>query len=77
MVCRLVLVELLLKAHIDYAGLAAATDFLIMMDYDMRSQIFGPCIASANSPPNLILDAIQNFTKLGISPDKLVMGYAT
>jgi hypothetical protein len=45
-----------------------------MMDYDMRSQIFGPCIASANSPPYLVLQGLANFTKLGIPHDKLVLG---
>jgi hypothetical protein len=59
----------------DYVGLANATDFLIMMDYDMRSQIFGPCIASANSPPDLVVAGFANFTKLGVPADKLVLGY--
>lgn len=62
------------KRCYDYVGLSKATDFLVMMDYDMRSQIFGPCVASANSPPNLVLQGLANFTKLGISPDKLVLG---
>jgi len=62
------------KRCYDYAGLANATDFLIMMDYDMRSQIFGACIASANSPPTLVLEGLYNFTKIGISSDKLVLG---
>jgi len=58
----------------DYAAIARATDFVIIMDYDMRSQIFGPCIASANSPPNLLQQGVANFTKLGIPTSKLVMG---
>jgi len=62
------------KRCYDYAGLANATDFLIMMDYDMRSQIFGPCVASANSPPDLVVAGLANFTKLGIPTDKLVLG---
>lgn len=29
----------------DWKGIADNTEFMIMMDYDLRSQIFGPCIA--------------------------------
>ncbi|EGC31304.1 hypothetical protein DICPUDRAFT_156870 [Dictyostelium purpureum] len=63
------------KRCYDYLGLSQASDFLIMMDYDERSQVFSDqCIASANSPPQLALAGIKNFTNLGISVDKLVMG---
>eukprot|EP01089_Gocevia_fonbrunei_P013710 TRINITY_DN3570_c0_g3_i1.p1 TRINITY_DN3570_c0_g3~~TRINITY_DN3570_c0_g3_i1.p1 ORF type:complete len:360 (+),score=61.54 TRINITY_DN3570_c0_g3_i1:105-1184(+) len=58
----------------DYKGLSDYTDFLVVMDYDMRSQIFGPCIASANSPVDLLAAGLHNFTKLGIEVDKLVIG---
>jgi spore germination protein YaaH len=34
----------------DYPGLAAASDFFVVMDYDEQSQIFGACKAGANSP---------------------------
>ena len=36
----------------DYQGLAIASDFLFVMAYDLRSQIYDlqDCIASANSP---------------------------
>ena len=33
----------------DYSHLAEVTDFLIVMSYDERSQIYGPCIAGPNS----------------------------
>lgn len=58
----------------DSFGLSQYTDFLVIMSYDLRSQIFGPCIASANSPVPLVKEGIDNFTKLGISQDKLVLG---
>ncbi len=33
----------------DYAALAKVTDFLIVMSYDERSRIYGPCVAGPNS----------------------------
>ena len=36
----------------DYAALAEAVDFVFVMQYDTRSQIFGECIAWANAPLN-------------------------
>jgi len=58
----------------DFLGLSKIVEFLIVMDYDMRSQIFGPCIASANSPPALISDGMHAFLDLGIPSDQLVLG---
>jgi len=58
----------------DSKGLADNSDFLVVMGYDLRSQIFGPCIASANSPIHLVQNGIKNFTNLGINPNKLVLG---
>jgi spore germination protein YaaH len=34
----------------DYAAIADAADILFVMAYDTRSQIYGPCLASANTP---------------------------
>ena len=36
----------------DYKGIAKSCDFLFVMSYDEQSQIFGSCIAMANSPYN-------------------------
>eukprot|EP01097_Dermamoeba_algensis_P010682 TRINITY_DN796_c0_g2_i1.p1 TRINITY_DN796_c0_g2~~TRINITY_DN796_c0_g2_i1.p1 ORF type:complete len:239 (-),score=46.87 TRINITY_DN796_c0_g2_i1:117-833(-) len=59
----------------DHKGLADATDFLFVMSYDLRSQIKnGPCVASANSPYNLVKKGVYEFMRLGISTDKLVLG---
>eukprot|EP01026_Neomeris_dumetosa_P080747 TRINITY_DN8984_c0_g1_i4.p1 TRINITY_DN8984_c0_g1~~TRINITY_DN8984_c0_g1_i4.p1 ORF type:complete len:270 (+),score=19.00 TRINITY_DN8984_c0_g1_i4:1-810(+) len=57
--------------YYDWIGLANAADILFVMAYDMQSQIWGRCVASANSPPALINKGIQQFiVELGISPKK-------
>lgn len=61
----------------DYEGLAMASDFLFVMAYDLRSQIYDlqDCIASANSPIARVDAGLTNFTQLfHISPSKLVLG---
>ena len=40
------------KRCYDYASLAKASDFMVVMSYDERSQIYRDCIASANSAFN-------------------------
>eukprot|EP01126_Amoeba_proteus_P038673 TRINITY_DN4043_c0_g1_i10.p1 TRINITY_DN4043_c0_g1~~TRINITY_DN4043_c0_g1_i10.p1 ORF type:complete len:356 (-),score=50.55 TRINITY_DN4043_c0_g1_i10:1611-2678(-) len=58
----------------DYKALALATDFLVVMDYDEQSQIFGPCRAGPTSSLPYLVQGMQEFMSLGISEDKLVMG---
>ena len=58
----------------DSVGLADSVDFLVVMSYDERSQIYGPCIASANSPLAQTIKGIQRFQELGIPAEKLVLG---
>jgi len=58
----------------DWAGLAAAADILFVMSYDMQSQIFGKCIASANSPPDLVEKGLHQWINLGVPRSKLVLG---
>ncbi|KAK3235098.1 hypothetical protein CYMTET_54689 [Cymbomonas tetramitiformis] len=58
----------------DYSGLAHASDLLYMMVYDTRSQIYGRCIASANSPLVVAQRGVQRFLDFGVSPSKLVLG---
>uniref|UniRef100_A0A6U2XID5 GH18 domain-containing protein n=1 Tax=Paramoeba aestuarina TaxID=180227 RepID=A0A6U2XID5_9EUKA len=60
----------------DYAGVANASDFVIVMDYDERSQIFEgpPCYAGPNSPITGLNSGMQAFFELGIPKSKLVMG---
>jgi len=60
----------------DWVGLAANTDFLLIMGYDLESQMFTPnCVASPNSPYDMIWEGIFKFmTGYGISPNQLVLG---
>lgn len=58
----------------DWVGLSDASDLLYVMVYDTRSQIYGRCIASANSPTQVAELGISQFLDLGISPNKLIMG---
>nr|CCA27450.1 DiNacetylchitobiase putative [Albugo laibachii Nc14] len=61
--------------YYDWNALAEAADFLFVMSYDMRSQIYYQCIASANSPLALVRKGLEEYL-LGynIAPDKLVLG---
>lgn len=56
------------------AAFSEFTDFLVVMAYDERSQIRGPCVASANSALNTTAKGLQQYISLGITPDKLVLG---
>ena len=61
----------------DAAGLAAASDFLFVMSYDLRSQIYNmtDCVASANSPIHRVAAGLHNYTALaGVAGSKLVLG---
>lgn len=41
---------------------------------DMQSQIFGSCVASANSPPALVRKGLAQWLAIGVPADKLVLG---
>jgi di-N-acetylchitobiase len=58
----------------DYRGLADATDFVVVMGYDLQSQIKGSCIAGANAGLPSVMKGVQEYLELGISPSKLVLG---
>jgi len=58
----------------DHKTLADNSDFLFVMDYDMRSQIWGECTASANSPIDLVHAGMINFTRENIPASKLILG---
>eukprot|EP00698_Gefionella_okellyi_P008385 TRINITY_DN207_c0_g1_i2.p1 TRINITY_DN207_c0_g1~~TRINITY_DN207_c0_g1_i2.p1 ORF type:complete len:362 (+),score=49.32 TRINITY_DN207_c0_g1_i2:115-1200(+) len=58
----------------DYAALSEVSDFLFVMAYDIRSQIFGPCIAGANSGEPKVFDGLESFLRLKIPAAKLVLG---
>ena len=58
----------------QYDQLAKFTDFLVIMAYDERSQVYGPCIASANSAFATTAKGIQQYLNLGITAGQLVLG---
>lgn len=59
----------------DVKALSEVTDFLFVMAYDERSQIFGPCIAGPNSAYNNAVYGINEYsTELRIPRRKLVLG---
>jgi Di-N-acetylchitobiase len=61
--------------YYPYQQLADISDLLYVMDYDTQSQITqGPCIANANAPLPGTKQGIQQFLRLGIDPDKLILG---
>ena len=59
----------------DYKSLSEWTDFLIVMAYDERSQIFtGPCIGGPNSDIIMTQTGITAYEHLEILPKNLVLG---
>jgi len=58
----------------DYLGLSQASDFLVLMFYDLfGSYQSNQCIAGPNSPLSLVPEGLDNFTLTGVAKDKLVM----
>lgn len=57
----------------DYAGLAAGLDFLFIMDYCVRSQVYDRCIAHGNGYMDVV-HGWQQYIAMGIKPEKLVAG---
>jgi Di-N-acetylchitobiase len=66
--------------HIDgryynYTALAVICDYLVIMDYDTRSQTAGPpCLAGPNSPFDTAVNGVRSFLDLGISPRQVILG---
>lgn len=59
----------------DYYGLAKASDYLYVMDYDVQTQIFdSQCIAKAVSPFMSTKRGIESYLNLEIEPNKLILG---
>ena len=58
----------------DYKALSDISDFLYVMQYDTRSQIYDQCVASANCPLPINKKGIQDYLGIGIQPNKLIMG---
>ena len=57
-----------------YRALAEASDYLYVMDYDTRSQIWDLCVASANAPLPGMIHGLQRYLELGIASHKLILG---
>ncbi|KAL0583787.1 hypothetical protein ABG067_006342 [Albugo candida] len=61
--------------YYEWNALADAADFLFVMSYDMRSQIYYQCIAGANSPLALVKKGLEEYlVGYNIAPEKLVLG---
>ncbi|XP_060478465.1 di-N-acetylchitobiase isoform X1 [Panthera onca] len=58
----------------NYTGIADACDFLFVMSYDEQSPALSECIAAANAPYKETLTGYDDYIKIGINPEKLVMG---
>lgn len=61
----------------DYTGLGIVSDFLFVMAYDLRSQIYNlqDCVASANAPLLRVIAGLNNFTDyFQVPTSKLVLG---
>ena len=52
------------KRCYDFTSLADIADFVFIMAYDERSQVFGPCVAWANSALNVTLSGTLSFCVL-------------
>lgn len=57
-----------------FERIAKASDALYVMDYDTRSQIFDACIAGANAPFSGMINGMEEWFNLGISPSKFILG---
>ncbi|OQR91608.1 Di-N-acetylchitobiase [Achlya hypogyna] len=63
------------QRYYDYAGLAKATDYLFVMAYDMRSQLYDHCLAGANSPIAQIKRGIDDYIiGANVPPHQLILG---
>ncbi|KAG2452834.1 hypothetical protein HYH02_002180 [Chlamydomonas schloesseri] len=60
----------------DWKGLAEVADRLFVMSYDQQAQVFGRCVAAANSPLPQVAKGVQQYLDLGIPPGKLILGVA-
>lgn len=58
----------------EWQTLGQAVDIFFVMAYDTRSQIYGPCQASANSPSSISHLGVQQFLDLGVPANKIVLG---
>ena len=62
--------------YYDYAEISKWTDYLFVMSYDERSQMFDgpPCYARSNSAYTLNDYGIGSYRRLGIPANELILG---
>lgn len=58
----------------DYLKLSYVSDFLFIMSYDEQSQIYGECVAGANSGFYKTLSGFYKYYEMGADLNKLVLG---
>jgi di-N-acetylchitobiase len=59
----------------DYLGLSKVSDYLFIMSYDTRSQIFSDvCTAGPNSAIGVVRHGVKRFIEIGVDPKKLILG---
>ena len=57
----------------DVHKIAEHVDLMLVMAYDESSQMLGPCIALANSPPLKTFQGLLEYINYGIPRDKLIV----
>lgn len=59
----------------DYLQISEIVDYLFIMSYDTRSQIFSDnCTAGPNSAVAVVRHGVQRFLEIGVSPQKMILG---
>lgn len=61
--------------YYDMPALAAAADYLYVMDYDIRSQVYGRCLAGPNSPFGAASLGLRKYLQVpGLRPEQIILG---
>lgn len=60
----------------DYKYIADTVDFVFGMFYDTRSRVFTPgvCTAGANTPTSAIVKGYQDYARIGVAFDRMILG---
>ncbi|XP_041063778.1 di-N-acetylchitobiase-like [Carcharodon carcharias] len=58
----------------NYAEVAEACDFLLVMSFDMWRQGWGECFAKSSAPYQKVLSGLSGYISLGVDPRKLILG---
>eukprot|EP01059_Diplonema_ambulator_P029700 TRINITY_DN4938_c0_g1_i1.p1 TRINITY_DN4938_c0_g1~~TRINITY_DN4938_c0_g1_i1.p1 ORF type:complete len:411 (+),score=73.94 TRINITY_DN4938_c0_g1_i1:170-1234(+) len=60
--------------YYDILGFAGVVDYMYVMMYDTRSQIFEQCIAAPNAALPIVYQGVQQYLALGVPPQKIILG---